>query len=115
MKDVVTPYIDGEPNEDAPLLVFVKCMFSGGVGFKDSAADFLGNMLQSIADEIEIVGAVVNGEDGLDHSDAVERCLARVHDRAKLSVEIARRIQRDAGGEDFRGMVAASQGRPVDS
>lgn len=114
MTDSVTPYIDGEPNRAAPLLVLLSCMFDGGIEFKDPAADFLANVLRSISDELEIIGAA--GDDGVDRAPTLERCLNRAADRARLAVEIARRIQ---GGEirepsELRGMVAATQGRPVE-
>ncbi len=90
----VRPFVnfDGTPNPDAPLSVLLGAMFTHD-GLPDGlppSANFLASVLIAAADEAELAGDV---DETLDHSPMIRRVLGRLENRARLAVEIARRIE----------------------
>lgn len=92
-KPHVPPFEAGEPSMTAPLMVLIRAMFTAPNAqqtFDDPSAEFMSNMLLTLADEAELSGAANNG---LDLGEVQGRAMYRLDQRACLGVEIARRIQ----------------------
>ncbi len=89
---------NGTVNPKAPLMTLVTAMFeapNAPTAFKDPSAEFLSSVLLSIADDAEILEAA-SREDTLDRTDTIGRCSLRAEWRARIAVEIARRLQTGA-------------------
>jgi hypothetical protein len=89
----ILPFDRGAVNEHAPLMTLVAAMFEApntSTKFKDPSAEFLQHVVLTLADETELIGAT---NDELDRTETVGRCSMRAEWRARIAVEIARRIQ----------------------
>jgi hypothetical protein len=89
----VTAFEMGDVNQKAPLLTLVSALFEAPnmpAKFADPAADFMANALMSISDEVELTAAANNG---LDLGEVKDRAAMRTEWRARIAVEIARRMQ----------------------
>jgi hypothetical protein len=90
----VLPFVhsDQTVNPEAPLLLLIQTMLCDGYdqGIHEPGAKLLADALRASADEIALVRAT---DDGLDHSHETDRILYRAENRARIAVEIARRIQ----------------------
>jgi hypothetical protein len=89
----VTAFTGGEVNREAPLLTLVKAMFDAPdvpVSFADPGAEFMANVLMTLADESELAEAADNE---LDLGPVRERAHYRVGFRSRIAVEIARHMQ----------------------
>jgi hypothetical protein len=73
-------------------LLLVQTMLCDGYdqGIHEPGAKLLADALRASADEIALIRAT---DDGLDHSHETDRVLYRAENRARIAVEIARRIQ----------------------
>jgi hypothetical protein len=89
----VTAFELGDVNQAAPLLTLVVALFEAPnmpTRFADPGADFLANALMSVSDEVELTEAANNG---LDLGEVKGRASMRTEWRARIAVEIARRMQ----------------------
>jgi hypothetical protein len=79
-------------NPEAPLLLLVQTMLCDEYdqGLREPGAKLLAAALRASADEIALIQAT---DDGLDHAHEIERVLYRAENRARITIEIARRIQ----------------------
>jgi hypothetical protein len=91
----IFPFDRGAVNEHAPFMTLVAAMFEAPdlpARFEDRSAAFMANMLLCLADETEL-GQAASEEDTLDRSATIGRFVMRLDARARIAVEIARRIQ----------------------
>lgn len=89
---------DGEMNPDASMTTLAASLledFESDTPFVhgDRATELLVRTLRSVADDCELASAV---GDGLDHTQCISRVMRRIESRARVSIEIARRL---ASGE----------------
>ncbi len=92
-KPEVLPFDLGEVNRKAPLLTLIHAMFEAPdvpAKFKDPGADFMANVLHSVADDAELYSAT-DGQ--LDRTEIIDRAMMRLEWRSRIAVEIARRMQ----------------------
>lgn len=86
-------WIDGEVNpdaSDATLAAELMQDFRSDTPFLDGGPlELLARTLRSIADDAELCAAA---QDGLDHGETVQRVVTRIESRARISIEIARRM-----------------------
>lgn len=90
---------DGEIDPDASPLVLAKALledFRSDTPFKQvPALDVLTMALRGIADDAELCAASVEGT--LDHSETVQRVMTRIETRARIAIEISRRMVEEGG------------------
>lgn len=89
---------DGEVSPDASMTTLAITLledFEGDSPFiQHRTLEFLTRMLRSVADDCELVNAT---GDGLDHTAAIRRVVERIESRARISIEIARRMVVEGG------------------
>ncbi|HEX4338093.1 MAG TPA: hypothetical protein VH062_19420 [Polyangiaceae bacterium] len=92
-KPEILPFDCGEVNRAATLLTLVEAMLDApdmSAEFDDRGTRLMANVLHTVADEAELINAANNG---LDLSEVKNRAGMRLEYRARIAVEIARRIQ----------------------
>lgn len=88
-----SPFDCGEVNQKAPLTTLIAAMFeapNAWCKFADPGAELMANMLLTLSDEAELTAAANNG---VDLGEVKDRANMRLEYRARIAVEIARRLQ----------------------
>jgi len=92
-KPEILPFDCGEVNPVAPLLTLIEAMFEAPdlpKDFTDRGTQLMASVLHTVADEAELISAA---ENGLDIRQLKSRASLRLEWRARIAVELARRMQ----------------------